>query len=175
MSQPHSPPSPPPSTSPAGHRPTRAVTLSAPAGAGRRLLGQRSFLPGVVMTALLPLTALLSFWWTPGSAYDMDMDAKLAAPGALHWLGTDAYGRDVASLLFLGARSSILVGVIAVGIGLSMGVALGLVAAACRGWVEEAIMRLADFSFAFPALLPAIRLTAVFVPGIVNPLIAIRI
>ncbi len=175
MSQPHSPPSPPPSTSPAGHRPTRAVTLGAPAGAGRRMLGHRSFLLGAVLTALLLLTALLSFWWTPGSAYDMDMDAKLAAPGALHWLGTDAYGRDVASLLFLGARSSILVGVIAVGIGLSMGVALGLVAAACRGWVEEAIMRLADFSFAFPALLSAIMLTAVFGAGIVNAIIAIGI
>src|SRR5256885_3578002 len=56
-----------------------------------------------------------------------------------------------------------------------MGVALGLVAAACRGWVEEAIMRLADFSFAFPALLSAIMLTAVFGAGIVNAIIAIGI
>lgn len=133
MSQPGNPVS--PTAAPPGHRPTRAVTLSRPASLGRRMLGHRSFMLGAMLTALLLLTALLSLWWTPGSAYDMDLDAKLAAPGSLHWLGTDAYGRDVASLLFLGARSSILVGVIAVGIGLSMGVVLGLVAAACRGWV----------------------------------------
>ena len=99
------------------------------------MLGHRSFMLGAMLTALLLLTALLSLWWTPGSAYDMDLDAKLAAPGSLHWLGTDAYGRDVASLLFLGARSSILVGVIAVGIGLSMGVVLGLVAAVLLPWL----------------------------------------
>lgn len=166
MSQPH------PSTSAA---PTRAVTTVMPQGLGRRLRGHRSFMLGAALTALLLLAALLSFVWTPGSAYDMDMDAKLAAPGAAHWLGTDAFGRDVASLLLIGARSSILVGVIAVGIGLSIGVLLGLVAAACRGWVEEAIMRLADFSFAFPALLSAIMLTAVFGAGTVNAIIAIGI
>lgn len=161
-------------TVPAG-APTRAVTTAAPQGPVRRMLGHRSFMLGAVLTALLLLAALLSFLWTPGSAYDMDMDAKLAAPGAAHWLGTDAFGRDVASLLLIGARSSILVGVIAVGIGLSIGVLLGLVAAACRGWVEEAIMRLADFSFAFPALLSAIMLTAVFGAGTINSIIAIGI
>jgi peptide/nickel transport system permease protein len=139
------------------------------------MLGHRSFMLGAVLTLMLLLAALLSYWWTPGSAHDMDLEAKLAPPGALHWLGTDAFGRDVASMVLVGARSSILVGVIAVGIGLSIGVLLGLVAAAFRGWVEEAIMRLADFSFAFPALLSAIMLTAVFGAGIVNAIIAIGI
>ena len=80
----------------------------------------------------------------------MDMAAKLQPPARAHWLGTDAFGRDVASLLLVGARTSILVGVIAVGIGLTVGTALGLLAAARRGWVEEAIMRLADFSLRLP-------------------------
>ena len=94
---------------------------------------------------------------------------------AQHWLGTDAYGRDVASQILIGARASIAVGLIAVGIGLALGVVLGLIAAARRGWLEEVIMRLADFTFAFPALLSAIMLTAVFGPGMVNAIIAIGI
>jgi peptide/nickel transport system permease protein len=81
----------------------------------------------------------------------------------------------VASLLLVGARSSILVGIIAVGIGLVIGSALGLLAAARRGWTEEIIMRVADFTFAFPAILSAIMMTAVFGAGIVNAIIAIGI
>ena len=73
----------------------------------------------------------------------------------------------------VGARASITVGVIAVGIGLVVGAALGLLAAARRGWVEEGIMRVADFGFAFPAILSAIMLTAVFGAGMVNAIIAI--
>ena len=103
------------------------------------------------------------------------MPNKLRGPSAAHWLGTDQIGRDVASLLLAGARNSILVGVIAVGIGLTVGTALGLLAAARRGWVEELVMRLSDFAIAFPALLSAIIMTAVFGPGIVNAIIAIGI
>ena len=141
----------------------------------RRALRHRSFVIGAVLSLLLILAALLSFVWTPWSPYEMDLANKLASPSAKHWLGTDAFGRDVASLLLVGARSSILVGVIAVGIGLTIGTALGLLAAAKRGWVEELIMRLSDFSFAFPAILSAIMLTAVFGAGIVNSIIAIGI
>jgi len=138
-------------------------------------LRHRSFAIGALLTALLLAAAALSLVWTPWPPYDMAMDATLQPPSASHWLGTDAYGRDVASLLLVGARASILVGVIAVGIGLALGVALGLLAAARGGWVEEAIMRLADFTFAFPALLLAIMLTAVFGPGMGNAIIAIGI
>lgn len=155
--------------------PTRALTRTQPQSFGRRALQHRSFLLGAVLTVLLIAAALLSFVWTPGSAYEMDMDAALQAASGLHWLGTDAFGRDVASQILIGARASIAVGLIAVGIGLALGVTLGLLAAARRGWVEEVIMRLADFTFAFPALLSAIMLTAVFGPGMVNAIIAIGI
>lgn len=147
----------------------------APPGFWRRALGHRSFVIGAVLVVLLVAAAALSLAWTPYSPYEIDMGAKLLGPGAKHWLGTDPYGRDVASLLLVGARSSILVGVIAVGIGLVAGTALGLVAAARRGWVEELIMRLSDFSFAFPAILSAIMMTAVFGPGIVNAIVAIGV
>jgi len=154
----------------------------APSGAALKLPGfwhralrHRSFAIGAVLSLLLVLAAVLSFVWTPWSPYEMDMANKLAGPSAQHWLGTDAFGRDVTSLLLVGARASIVVGVIAVGIGLVVGTALGLLAAARRGWVEEVIMRLADFSLAFPAILSAIMLTAVFGAGMVNAIIAIGI
>lgn len=146
-----------------------------PPSAWRRALRQRSLVLGALLTLALLLAAGLSFLWTPWSPYEIDLELKLLPPGAAHWLGTDAFGRDVASLLLVGARNSILVGLIAVGIGLLLGTALGLLAAARRGWVEELIMRLADFTFAFPAILSAIMLTAVFGPGIVNAIVAIGI
>ena len=153
--------------------------MSAPLRASppflKRALAHRSFFLGAVLTCLLVFSATLSLVWTPWSPYEIDMAAKLQAPGSAHWLGTDPFGRDVASLLLVGARNSILVGVIAVGIGLLIGASLGLLAAAKRGWVEELIMRLADFSFAFPAILSAIMMTAVFGAGIVNSIIAIGI
>lgn len=151
-----------------------AAALTVP-GFWRRALHHRSFVIGAVLTLLLLLAATVSFVWTPWSPYEMDMAVKLQKPSWSHWLGTDPFGRDVASLLLVGARASILVGLIAVGIGLTVGTALGLLAAAKRGWVEEAIMRFSDFSLAFPAILSAIMMTAVFGPGIVNAIVAIGI
>ncbi len=142
---------------------------------GTRALAHRSFVTGAILTLLLILAAALSLLWTPWSPYEIDMAAKLQLPNAHHWLGTDPFGRDVTSLLLVGAGNSILVGVIAVSIGLIAGTTLGLLAAARRGWVEELHMRLADFTFAFPAILSAIMMTAVFGAGIVNSIIAIGI
>ena len=141
----------------------------------RRAVRHKSFAIGGVLVALLIATALLSFVWTPYSATDLDIPHKLQPPSAAHWLGTDSLGRDIVSLLIVGARNSIAVGLIAVGIGIAFGVALGLLAAARRGWVEELVMRVADFTFAFPALLSAILLTAVYGPGLGVAIVAIGI
>ncbi|MES2786544.1 MAG: ABC transporter permease [Pseudomonadota bacterium] len=148
--------------------------LAAP-GFWKRAFSHRSFTLGAVLSTLLVLAAALSLVWTPHSPYDVEMALKLQPPGKTFLLGTDPYGRDIVSLLLVGARASIVVGVIAVSIGLIIGTAFGLLAAARRGWVEELIMRLADFGFAFPAILSAIMLTAVFGPGMVNAIIAIGI
>ena len=134
-----------------------------------------SFMIGGGLTLLVMLAAALSLVWTPWSPYELDMAAKLQGSDLQHWLGTDPFGRDVVSLLMVGARNSMLVAVVAVGVGLGIGTSLGLLAAARRGWVEELIMRLADFSFAFPAVLSAIMMTAVFGAGIVNAMVAIGI
>ncbi len=152
-----------------------AVSSSSAKAAGfwRRSMRHPSFVIGLVLSTLMVATALLSLVWTPYNPYDVDMSLRLLAPGSAHWLGTDPYGRDVASLLLVGARASIVVGVVAVSIGLVIGTALALHSTARRGWVEEAIMPMSDFGFAFPAILSAIMLTAVFGPGMVIAIVAI--
>jgi peptide/nickel transport system permease protein len=160
------------------------VTASVDAPMGRqqaaigfwgRALRHRSFVLGGALVLLVLGAALLSLVWTPWSPYDIDLAAKLRPPSAAHWLGTDVLGRDIVSLLLVGARSTILVGIIAVGIGLTFGVCLGLIAAARKGWTEELIMRMSDFTFAFPAILSAIMLAAVVGPGMVTSITAIGI
>ena len=146
--------------------------MSRSAGPGWNRVGLRL---GAALVVLVIGLALLSYAWTPHSPTELDIPHKLQAPSASHWLGTDSLGRDIVSLLIVGSRVSIAVGVIAVGIGIGFGVALGLVAAVKRGWVEELVMRLADFAFAFPALLTAIMLTAIYGPGLVTSIVAIGI
>ena len=144
-------------------------------GFWRRALHHPSFAAGGLLTALLAAAALLSLVWSPYPPAEIDIPNKLQGPSAAHWLGTDSLGRDIASQLLVGAQNSIVVGVVAVGIGLGLGVLLGCIASARRGWVEELIMRASDFTFAFPALLSAIMLTAIYGPGLVMSIVAIVI
>jgi peptide/nickel transport system permease protein len=134
-----------------------------------------AFALGAALVASVIAAAALSLVWTPYPPAAIDIPHKLLEPSFAHWLGTDPLGRDIVTLLLAGARVSILVGIIAVGIGLVLGVALGLVAASARGLVEDVIMNLCDFTFAFPALLLAIMLTAVLGPGVVNAIMAIGV
>jgi peptide/nickel transport system permease protein len=158
-----------------GRASLEAVARPPAPGFWRRAARHPSFAVGAVLVALLLATALLSLVWTPYPPTDIDVPSKLQPPSARHWLGTDSLGRDIVSLLIAGSQASIAVGVIAVGIGMVFGVSLGLLAAARRGWVEELVMRGADFTFAFPALLSAIMLAALVGPGLVTSTVAIGI
>jgi peptide/nickel transport system permease protein len=135
----------------------------------------KSFVLGGVLTLLLAAAALLSLVWTPHPYAEIDIPNKLQGPSMANWLGTDSLGRDIASQLLVGSQNSIVVGVVAVGIGLLAGVFLGCVAAARGGWLDELIMRASDFAFAFPALLTAIMLTAIYGPGLLMSIVAIGI
>ncbi|MBK0326318.1 ABC transporter permease [Rhodobacteraceae bacterium F11138] len=136
----------------------------------------RSLIIGIALSSLVVLAALVSFVWTPYDHTVMDIPAKLHPPGAGHWFGTDHFGRDIFSMIMVGARTSIAVALIAVGIGMALGVPLGLMAAAHKGsWLDELIMRGNDLVFAFPSLVIAILITAVFGAGAVNAIIAIGI
>ena len=138
-------------------------------------LRHRNLVLGGALSVLVVLLAIVSLLWTPHSAYELDIANKLKPPSQTHWLGTDHFGRDVMSMIMVGAQNSLIVGFVAVGIGLAIGVVLGLWASAQRGWVEELVMRLSDFTFAFPAILSAIMITAILGPGVVNSILAIGI
>jgi len=134
-----------------------------------------SLLAGACITAVFVGVAVLGQVWTPYDPRALSIVDKLQSPNAHHWLGTDQLGRDVLSMIMLGARTSVGVALLSVLIGVFIGVPLGLLAAATRGAMEEWVMRGNDLIFAFPALLLAILITAVFGPGAVNAIIAIGI
>ena len=136
----------------------------------------RTLILGAALSALVEFAALVSFVWTPFEHTEMDIPAKLQPPNAVHWFGTDHFGRDMFSMIMVGARTSIAVAVVAVVIGIGLGVPLGLWAAARQGgWVDEVIMRGNDLLFAFPSLVIAILITAIFGAGAINAIIAIGI
>ena len=136
----------------------------------------RSLWLGAALTLIFVGAALVSYLWTPFDVTAMDIPNKLKPPSAAHWFGTDHFGRDIFSMIMVGARTSIAVALVAVGIGMALGVPLGLAAAARSGsLLDEVIMRGNDLVFAFPALLIAIMITAVFGASAVNAIIAIGI
>ncbi|GGD46722.1 ABC transporter permease [Sinisalibacter lacisalsi] len=131
---------------------------------------------GAGLTAVFLLAALLSFAWTPHDVEALNIADRLKPMGAIYPLGTDHFGRDILSMLMVGARTSIAVALVAVGIGIGIGVPLGLIAAANRGsLLDEVVMRGNDLIFAFPSLVIAILITAVFGPSALNAILAIGI
>ena len=131
---------------------------------------------GVLLVLLVIALAVVSFFWTPFDVESLDILNKIQTPNGEHLLGTDHFGRDILSMVMVGARTSIAVALVAVVIGMGFGVPLGLAAASRHGsLLDEFIMRGNDLVFAFPALLIAILITAVFGPGAVNAIIAIGI
>jgi peptide/nickel transport system permease protein len=141
------------------------------AGTGSRF--PRRLVAGFTIVTLTIVTALLSFVWTPFDVSAIDIGGKLAPPSANHLLGTDHFGRDILSMIMVGARSALAVALAAVIIGAGIGVPLGFLAAAQRGWISEFIMRGNDLIFAFPALLMAVMIAAVYGPGAINAIVAI--
>lgn len=136
----------------------------------------RSLILGALLSLVFVGGAVLSFFWTPYDIGTLSIPSRLQPPGAAHWLGTDQLGRDILSMIMMGARTSIAVAVLAVGIGMGLGVPLGLLAAARHGsLIDEVVMRGNDLVFAFPSLVIAILITAVFGAGAVNAIIAIGI
>ena len=137
---------------------------------------KRNLIIGTMLSAVFVLLAAVSFVWTPYDIQNLDIPNKLQSPSSAHMLGTDHFGRDILSMIMMGARTSIAVALVAVGIGMGLGIPLGLLAAARHGsLLDELIMRGNDLVFAFPSLVIAILITAVFGASAVNAIIAIGI
>jgi peptide/nickel transport system permease protein len=119
--------------------------------------------------------ALLSLVWTPYDPIGQEIPASLQGPSLRHLLGTDQYGRDVLSRVMVGAQVTLLVGLVAVGIGFLLGTAVGIWAG-LGGWAaDEVAMRGMDVLFAFPAVLTALLLWASLGKGVVTSTVAIGI
>ncbi len=141
-----------------------------------RWLQHRNLWLGAMLAAVFVAAALISFLWTPFDVTKLNIPEKLQTPSMEHWFGTDHFGRDIFSMIMVGARTSIAVALVAVSIGIVAGVPLGLAAAARHdSLLDEIIMRSNDLVFAFPALLIAIMITAIFGPSAINAIIAIGI
>ena len=142
----------------------------------RLALSSRNLIIGLSLSLVFVIAGLLSFLWTPYDVTMLDIPSRFQTPSAAHWLGTDHFGRDILSMIMVGARTSIAVALVAVGIGMGLGVPLGLAAAARRdSLLDDLIMRGNDLVFAFPSLLIAILITAVFGPSALNAIIAIGV
>ena len=151
----------------------RNAALPASRRASLRL--SLALITGLCLTGVVVAAALISFVWTPWDVEAIRIADRLQPPSPAHWMGTDHFGRDLLSMIMAGARNSLAVALVAVGVGAGFGVPLGLLAAARRGLVDEAVMRVNDLVFAFPALLVAVMITAVSGPGAINAIIAIGI
>jgi peptide/nickel transport system permease protein len=124
-----------------------------------------SFLAGAAITAAILLVAAVSLLYTPRDPLRMNLDLRLQAPSGAHPMGTDQYGRDLLSRVMRGAAASLAVGAVSVLIGMGAGVALGMLGGYFGGVLDEAVMRLMDAVYGFPAVLSALLVTAAFGPG----------
>lgn len=148
--------------------------VTAPGLFSRRLITP-ALIAGAAITAVFVLAGLIALVWTPHDPAAIVITSRLQGMSATHWLGTDHFGRDIASMLLKGTHNSVIVALVAVGIGIGIGVPLGLLAAVRGGLVDAVIMRANDITFAFPAILSAVMITAIYGPGAVNAMIAIGI
>jgi len=142
-------------------------------GFPRRALRHPMFAVGLFIVGVVSLAALLAPWIAPHDPIALDVDNILRPPGAAHWLGTDALGRDVLSRLLHGGRVSLWVGFLAVGLSVAVGLAFGLAAGYFGGVADEAIMRGVDVMLCFPSFFLILAVIAFLEPNLANIMIVI--
>ncbi|UCI15928.1 MULTISPECIES: ABC transporter permease [unclassified Mesorhizobium] len=141
------------------------------AGVWRRLVKRRLALLGLFIVAIVLAGAILAPWLTGYNPNEqmfdgLTLEGSPLPPDAKFWLGTDLLGRDLLTRILYGARTSLIIGIAANGVALLIGTLVGVTAGYFRGWIGSALMRFTDLMMAFPALLLAICLAAVFEPSL---------
>ncbi|MFC7395792.1 ABC transporter permease [Chelatococcus sp. GCM10030263] len=154
---------------------SRHARPGAEAGRAPAHRPRRKLIAGLAVAGCIVAVALLSRVWTPAPPGRLDILHKLQPPLAAGLLGTDHFGRDVASLLMVGAWNSLSVAVASVVLGAGVGILLGLLAALRRGLIGAIVMRGCDVVFAFPPVLSAMMLAALLGTGAVTAVIAIAV
>jgi peptide/nickel transport system permease protein len=128
---------------------------------------------GLVITGSIVLLGLLAPWISPHPWDTISMRTRFVPPNATYWFGTDEYGRDVLSRLLMGTRLSLTMGVSATLVSLAVGVPMGLAAGYFRGWIDEALMRLADVLMAVPPIMLGLLVLAVTPPALWKTALAV--
>ena len=152
-----------------------APRADARAPISRRANLNGKLLLGGAIVLIFVLAALVSTLWTPAVPTKLNILAKLKPPLSGGLLGTDQLGRDIASLLMVGARNSLFIAAVAVTLGATAGTLVGLTAAARRGLLDGLVMRAMDIVFAFPPILSAMMLGAFLGTGMANAILAIAV
>ncbi|ACZ32151.1 binding-protein-dependent transport systems inner membrane component [Xylanimonas cellulosilytica DSM 15894] len=155
--------------------PSRPLPDAAAVGPERRPGVHPQLVIGAVLVLAVVVVALVSLVWTPYDPIHAVPANRLQGPSAEHWFGTDRFGRDVLSQIMVGARLTLYVGVVAVGIAALVGVPVGIVAGMRGGVPGTLLMRGADVLLAFPGLLLAIILGAAFGAGTTTAMVALGI
>ena len=138
------------------------------------ILQSKSVLIGGILVFIVMICAICAPLIATHDPYQMNMSDRLLKPMEKgHLLGTDQYGRDLFTRIIYGARVSLEVGIVSVGIAMIIGVTLGLIAGYYGGWLDIIIMRIVDIVLSFPVLLLAIALVAALGPGIMNVILAL--
>ncbi|MGX8718585.1 MAG: ABC transporter permease [Desulfovibrio sp.] len=128
---------------------------------------------GASIVLFMSALALLAPWLAPFDPAQLDLDNILLPSSSVHLLGTDALGRDIFSRLLYGARVSLWVGFVAVGISTAIGIALGLVSGYFGGWIDEVIMRGVDVMLCFPSFFLILAVIAFLEPSLTNIMVVI--
>lgn len=128
---------------------------------------------GIVLVGIVIAAAVVSLFWTPYDPIRVVGADRLQPPSRAHLLGTDGFGIDILSRLLVGARTTLVVGVISVGLSALIGVPLGMLAGQAGSWIDNIVMRLSDIVYALPALLLAMLLAAVFGASTLTAMVAI--
>jgi ABC-type dipeptide/oligopeptide/nickel transport system permease subunit len=141
----------------------------------RVFFGRKIIISGIFVIILIILAAVFAHQISPYNPYKQDLRSALQKPSLIHWLGTDEIGRDVLSRLIFGTRTSLMVGIVAVGVAAFIGVFLGLVSGYFGGWLDMIVMRVIDAMMAIPGLVLAMVFAAILGGGLKNIMIAIGI
>jgi ABC-type dipeptide/oligopeptide/nickel transport system permease subunit len=141
----------------------------------RVFFGRKIVVFGAVIIAILTFVALFAPWLTPYDPVKISLTERLQSPSWAHWLGTDNFGRDTLSRLLYGARTSLVVGVTAVGLGGVIGMILGGTAAYYGGWYGSVVMRLMDALMALPVVVLALVVAALLGGGLLNVILALAV
>jgi ABC-type dipeptide/oligopeptide/nickel transport system permease subunit len=141
----------------------------------RMLVRNKTAMAGLGILIAVSLTAVLAPQISPYDPDAVDILHQLEAPGGAHLLGTDLYGRDILSRIFWGGRTTLVVGLISVGIAASLGIVLGLVSGYYGGTIDAILMRFVDILLAFPRILLALTIVGMLGPGLFHVMLAVGI